>query len=147
MSYCLVYITTEDEDEAMVIGRILVEENLAACVNIHPIHSIYRWEGDVEEEAEINMLASSYAPLPFNVEILKVGHHGSRTACSEGFLFAVSPEVAIYMAEEGNSYGHPHEETIQALNNINAEIYGTDIFGTIVVTTDGVTYEVQTEKN
>ena len=49
MQYCSVYITTEDEDEAMVIGRILVEEKLVACVNIHPVFSIYRWQGGVQE--------------------------------------------------------------------------------------------------
>ena len=58
------------------------------------------------------------------------------------FLTITSPEVAIYMAGEGNSYGHPHEETLQALNAIGAEIYGTDIHGTIVVTTDGESYSV-----
>ena len=63
MPYSLVYITTEDEDEAVVIGRILVEENLAACVNIHPIHSIHRWEGEVEEEAEIAVLVKTKADL------------------------------------------------------------------------------------
>ena len=47
------------------------------------------------------------------------------------------------MAGTDNTYGHPHDETIAALDAIGATIYGTDVHGTIVVTTDGVTYDVQ----
>jgi len=91
------------------------------------------------------MLISSVVPVP-EVEILKVGHHGSRTASSHDFLAVTSPEVAIYMAGKGNRYVHPHEETITALTDIGAKIYGTDIHGTIVVITDGKTYTLQLEK-
>lgn len=100
--------------------------------------------GDAEQEAEAAMMMLSSLRVP-EVEILKVGHHGSRTASSEDFLSITSPEVAIYMAGEGNTYGHPHAETIAALNDIGTMICGTDILGTIVVTTRGVTYTIQTE--
>ena len=63
MQYHSIYITTKDEDEAKKIGRTLVEEKLAACVNIHPIKSIYRWEGAIQEENEIAMLAKTKAVL------------------------------------------------------------------------------------
>ena len=63
MPYCSLYITTKDEDEARKIGRALVEEKLAACVNIHPIQSIYRWEGVIEEEGETAMLIKTRAEL------------------------------------------------------------------------------------
>lgn len=91
------------------------------------------------------MLIASDIPLP-DVEILKVGHHSSRTASSQDLLAAISPEVAIHMAGVGNRYGHPHMETISALQAIGAEVYGTDISGTILITTDGKSYEVHTEK-
>jgi competence protein ComEC len=101
--------------------------------------------GDAEQEAEASMLVKSDIPVP-DVEVLKVGHHGSNTASSPDFLAVTSPEVAIYMAGEGNTYGHPHEETIEALLAVGAEIYGTDIHGTIVVTTNGEEYELHLEK-
>ena len=63
MQYYSVYVTTEDEDEAMVIGRILVEEKLAACVNIHPMFSIYWWQGDVQEDTEVALLVKTKAGL------------------------------------------------------------------------------------
>jgi beta-lactamase superfamily II metal-dependent hydrolase len=99
--------------------------------------------GDAEQEAESSMLRAGIVP---DVEILKVGHHGSRTASSSQFLQVAKPECAIYMAGKGNSYGHPHQETIAALTQVGAEIYGTDICGTIVVTSDGKSFSVQSEK-
>ncbi len=104
----------------------------------------FLFTGDAETEAEGAMMTLSSIRLP-EVEILKVGHHGSRTASSEGFLAVTSPEVVIYMAKEDKSYGHPHKETIQALEEIGAEIYGTDIYGTIIVTTDGEFYTLVLE--
>jgi len=105
----------------------------------------FLFTGDAEQEAEGAMMMLSSVQLP-EVEILKVGHHGSRTASSADFLAVTSPEVAIYMAGVDNSYGHPHAETITALNAIGAQIYGTDVNGTIIVTTDGETYLVSTER-
>jgi beta-lactamase superfamily II metal-dependent hydrolase len=99
----------------------------------------FLFTGDAEQEAEASMLADGIVP---DVEILKVGHHGSRTASSMQFLEVATPECAIYMAGQGNSYGHPHQETITNLCEIGAEIYGTDIHGTIIITTDGETYNL-----
>jgi competence protein ComEC len=105
----------------------------------------FLFTGDAEQEAEFAMLISSVVPVP-DVEILKVGHHGSNTASSQDFIDAIKPEIAIYMAGEGNSYGHPHQETLITLDNIGAEIYGTDVHGTIIITTNGQTYDLQLEK-
>jgi competence protein ComEC len=105
----------------------------------------FLFTGDAEHEAEAAMLIASDIPIP-EVEILKVGHHGSRTASSKDFLALASPEVAIYMAGQDNSYGHPHAETLDALAQIGAKIYGTDVNGTIIVTTDGAAYTIQTTK-
>ena len=63
MRYYSVYITTKDEEEARNIGKALVEEKLAACVNIHPVKSIYRWEGKIQEEGETAMFVKTKAGL------------------------------------------------------------------------------------
>ena len=60
---------------------------------------------------------------------------------------AVSPEIAVYSAGSDNSYGHPHAEVIGAAENEGAEVYGTDVNGTILLRTDGKTYEIETEKD
>ncbi len=65
----------------------------------------FLFTGDAEKEAEASILQSEQA---LQTDILKVGHHCSKTSTSAQFLDAVKPEVAVYMAGEGNRYGHPH---------------------------------------
>jgi len=99
--------------------------------------------GDAEHEAEFEVLMQwairSTVSFP-GVDFLKVAYHGSRTSSSQSFLDMIRPQVAIYMAGEGNRYGHPHEETLSRLKDIGALILGTNTDGTIVVTTDGDKY-------
>ena len=64
MEYRLVYMTTENKDQAREIGRVLVQERLAACVNIiDGMNSIYWWEGKVQEDNETVMIAKTRAGL------------------------------------------------------------------------------------
>jgi len=56
-----VYVTTGSEDEARTIARTVVEEGLAACANIFPVYSIYRWEGRVEDDTEFAMILKTTA--------------------------------------------------------------------------------------
>jgi beta-lactamase superfamily II metal-dependent hydrolase len=104
----------------------------------------FLFTGDAEKEAVASMLMQSVVPIP-DVEIMKLGHHGSRGSSPPAFLQAVRPEVAIYMVQADNRHGLPHTETIEALNRIGAKIYGTETHGTIIITTDGVTYSIQHE--
>lgn len=107
--------------------------------------SDFLFMGDAEQEAEAAMLVAKDLLVP-DVDVFKVGHHGSRTASSTNFLATARPEIAIYMAGVGNDYGHPHQETLTALAGIGTKVYGTDVFGTIVIRTDGKDYSVTTTK-
>jgi len=86
MKYCSVYITTGDEDEARRIGRALVAEKLAACVNILPIKSIYRWENDIEEEGEIVMFVKTREDLADKVVERVNDLHSYEVPCIISFL-------------------------------------------------------------
>jgi len=55
--FSVIYITAGDREEAMKIGRTLVEEGLAACANLFPITSIYQWKGKIEEGSEFGYLS------------------------------------------------------------------------------------------
>lgn len=103
----------------------------------------FLFAGDVEKEAEASMAA---AGLPLESTVLKLGHHGSRTSTSPPFLAAVRPQLAVYQAGRGNQFGHPHQETTQALRAAGVRTLGTDVNGTIVITTDGKTFTVRTER-
>jgi competence protein ComEC len=70
-------------------------------------------------------------------DVLKVGHHGSRTSTSELFLDEVEPQVAIISAGKDNSYGHPHVEVTDLLFNARVEMLETAKEGTITFLSDG----------
>lgn len=76
--------------------------------------------------------------------ILKVGHHGSRTATSARLVEALRPDVAIVSAGRGNLFGHPAREVVARLEAAGASIFRTDADGAIVVETDGRTARVLT---
>lgn len=60
MKYFMVYMTASGLEEARMIGRVLVEEKLAACVNIlPPIESLYRWQGEIQHDKEVAFLAKT----------------------------------------------------------------------------------------
>lgn len=94
----------------------------------------FLFAGDAEEEAETDMLQGDMA---IDADVLKVGHHGSRTASSEAFLQAVSPTYAVISCAEDNSYGHPHAETLNHLRAMGVQVFRTDEQGTIVAVSDG----------
>lgn len=70
-------------------------------------------------------------------EVLKLGHHGSRTSTAEEFLRVVAPEYAVVSASADNRYGHPHEEVIDRVEQAGIELLSTAEAGTIVFKSDG----------
>ncbi len=72
-----------------------------------------------------------------HIDVLKVGHHGSRTSTSEKLLQAITPDSAIISVGAGNSYGLPDEDSITRLEKFGATIYRTDELGSIRVTSTG----------
>jgi len=87
--------------------------------------------GDMELEEESLLMKTG---LDLKADILKVGHHGSKTSSSKKFLNLVNPEIAIIQSGKGNSFGHPHEETLRNLKDTGVnKIYRNDIDGRIEI--------------
>lgn len=78
-----------------------------------------------------------------DADMIKIGHHGSNTSTSEQFIKKVSPDYAIISVGKDNEYGHPHEDTLNLLRNIGAEVYRTDELGTITVISNGEIIKVE----
>lgn len=124
--------------EVMSIDNDAKELNLTSIViEVTNGDNKFLFTGDAEIENEEKRLWN-------DIDVLKVGHHGSRTSTSEDFIEQTQPEVAVISLGEGNSYGHPHQETIDLLNEYNVTIYRTDTQGTIHITSDGENYNVET---
>lgn len=67
------------------------------------------------------------------IDILKVGHHGSSTSSTNKFLNQIKPKVALISVGKGNSYGHPTQSALDRLNKIGAKVYRTDENETILI--------------
>lgn len=104
----------------------------------------FMFTADAGKAQEIEMVNSG---KNVNAEILSLGHHGSNTSSESAFIDAVSPEVAIYSAGVDNSYGHPHKEVTSMIKDKGIELYGTDVYDTILVTTNGTEYTIRSVNN
>ena len=85
--------------------------------------------GDVEQGVDPELLAEGLPP----VDLLKVAHHGSKTASTDAFLTAVQPRITVVSAGIGNPYGHPAPSTIARLEATGARVFRTDRDGTVEV--------------
>ncbi len=94
--------------------------------------------GDADKEIEKTIDVQS-------ADLIKVGHHGSRTSSDKTFLKKVNPQYAVITSGKGNKYNHPHQETLETLSELGIAIYRTDEMGHIVFvsTGEGVTPKKQ----
>lgn len=92
--------------------------------------------GDCEEEEELEIIEGKYKKK-IAADVLKVGHHGSKTSTSEDFLKLVNPTYAVISVGEGNSYYHPHAAALNNLRSAGVELFRTDVQGSLVATTYG----------
>ena len=76
-------------------------------------------------------------------DVLKVGHHGSRTSTSVEFVGVIAPSMAIISDGKSNSYGHPHQETLDTLAQFSVPVHRTDLEGTIILQSDGETIRIK----
>lgn len=90
--------------------------------------------GDMEEKEEGEVLASG---ADIHADILKVGHHGSRTSTSTGFLLAINPDLALISVGRDNAFEHPHKEVIDRLMHVGIPFQSTAQEGEITIEWDG----------
>jgi len=80
-----------------------------------------------------------------DVDVLKLGHHGSYTSSNMEWIKKTSPTYGIVMCGKDNQYGHPHKEPVDILNKNNSNIYRTDLNGTILIESDGKNLYIDTK--
>lgn len=131
-------------DAARSVDAGDANENCMVLYVTHPAgNMIFTGDAGMEDEQWI-------LPELTPVKLLKVGHHGSKYSCSEEFLQALSPEYAVISCSSTNRYGHPHEETLERLENAGSKILCTMRGGQISFQADedefGEDYSVFTYK-
>ncbi len=92
--------------------------------------------GDAEAASEEDIL-KFVGNSSVSSDILKLGHHGSRTSTSDEWLAAVDPEFAVISCGLDNDYGHPHKETVEKLEEYGVVYYRTDLVGSVTFESDG----------
>jgi competence protein ComEC len=151
----------KDENSDIVIARsmerIILDPKYGVVVDIlFPDQNTHGWEtNEASAVVKISYGTTSFlltGDSPIEVEdflvtiydeqlranVLKLGHHGSKTSSSQEFLEIVRPDIAIVSAGLGNKYGHPAPEVVERVESVNARIFETSQSGTIHCVSDGI---------
>jgi len=115
--------------------------NYSAVLKLDYGENSFLFMGDAEQLSEKEITAD------ISADVIKVGHHGSRTSSSQEFVNRVFPAYAVFEVGKDNSYGHPHREVLERWQKTGAEILRTDENGTITIISDGKELSVKTESS
>ena len=106
--------------------------NYSAVLKLTYLNNTFLFMGDAETLSEDEITSD------VDADVIKVGHHGSDSSSGIEFVNKVSPEYAIIMVGEGNSYNHPYQSIIDRYESVGAKVLRTDLDGNIVCDSDGV---------
>lgn len=126
------FVTDDDNEASMIL-----------LLNIEGFRVLFTGDGASEAEA-------AASPLSLNIDLLKVGHHGSKYSSGEDFLEKLNPKAAVISCGKNNRYGHPHKEVLQRLDNLGCRRLATPQSGAITAEIeDGrfVIYSYKIEEN
>ena len=115
--------------------------NYSAVLKLTYLDNTFLFMGDAET------LSEDEITYDVDADVIKVGHHGSDSSSSVEFVKKVSPEYAIIMVGEGNSYNHPYQSIIDRYESVGAKVLRTDLDGNIVCDSDGVDVTCKGDKD
>lgn len=150
-----VSITVPNAGESFILGSASVQilgpqkdyddpNDTSIVMKVVYGETAFLFTGDAERTAEADIIDAGY---DLSATVLKVGHHGSDTSTSYPFLREIMPEYAVIQVGEGNSYGHPTEDTLSRLRDADVKVYRNDLQGMIICVSDGHSVSFTTEKN
>ncbi len=110
---------------------------------VHGVNT-FLFTGDIERAAENDILNSR---KDIRAKVLKISHHGSTSSSISPFLRQVNPQYAVICVGKDNSYGHPKQEILDRLAEVNAQVITTAEYGDIAFVSDGDDISIMVEKN
>lgn len=141
--------------KSFMLGDALVEilspvtqsnnlNNMSVVLKITYGNTEFLFQGDAESKIENDLLRSDF---DIDVDVLKVGHHGSKTSSTDKYLDATSPQIAIFSSGYGNNYGHPNGTILERFEQKGITAFSTFLNGDITVSSDGKIITVYTQNN
>jgi competence protein ComEC len=117
-------ITNFESNDGSIVGKLIYGKNS------------FMFTGDATTYTE-NLIGWNENNKTLKSDILKLGHHGSRTSSSIPWLERVSPSLAIISVDKNNKYGHPHKEILKRLSDLHIPYLSTADRGNIIFESDG----------
>lgn len=114
--------------------------NMSAVIHMAYGETSFLLTGDAEAESEADMVASD---VKIAADVLLAGHHGSNTSTGALFLERVNPTYVVIQSGRNNSYGHPHKEVLQRLQDRDVVVYRNDEAGHVIMNSDGESISIQ----
>lgn len=141
--------------KSFMLGEALVEilsptvqstnlNNMSVVLKITYKDTEFLFQGDAESKIENDLLRSDF---DIDVDVLKSGHHGSKTSSTDKYLDATSPKIAIISSGYDNTYGHPNGTVLERLDNKGIYTFSTSFDGDIAVASDGEIITVYTQNS
>lgn len=118
-------ITNFESNDASIVGKLVYGENS------------FLFTGDASLYTE-NLIEWNDNESTLHSDVLKLGHHGSRTSSSLLWLEKVNPDIAIISVDKNNKYGHPHQELLDRLSSLRIPFLTTYEKGNIIFKSDGI---------
>ena len=125
----LIELSNKNTNNGSIVARLVYNQ------------SEFLLTGDIEKEIEKYLVNQD---IWLESDVLKIAHHGSKTSSIQSFINKVNPEIAVISVGENNRYNHPNETVLERLKN--SSIYRTDKNHDIQILTDGVLFDIVTEK-
>lgn len=138
-----------------MLGEALVEilsptvqsnnlNNMSVVLKITYGDTEFLFQGDAESKIENDLLLSDF---DIDVDVLKSGHHGSKTSSTDKYIDATSPEIVIISSGYANNYGHPNATVLERFEKEGISTFSTFLHGDITVASDGKTITVYTQNS
>jgi competence protein ComEC len=122
--------------------KVKEQDNSSIVVKLTFKNNSFLFTGDAFKSVEEELISRE---INLNSNVLQVGHHGSKTSSADEFIREVLPETAVISAGLNNSYGHPHQETLDTLEKYDINILRTDLDGDITIFSDGENFKLKAE--